>query len=192
MSLKLSQAQTVLAVAVGLLLAADVYLGLSYLSAQDQKLRLEGQYRSLEQSLARLVGPSRSEDALVSAGPAFPKDPPGIQLTDLVIRTAQETGTEILGMHSSAVVTEQIGSGTYRAMKINIRLRGEPRRLAAFFDRLERGAVPTMVFDNIDVATISDVAASPGADATRSAAGGTRAGEAWDVSLDLLAYSQGG
>lgn len=173
MSLRLSHTQTVLAVAGVLLLLSNLYLGLSCLSAQDQRDQLLGQYQVLELSFQRLAGaPEPGSTAATEGSPAdpiFPKSPPGIELTDLVIRAARETGAEILGLHSSSVGTEQIGNGTYRVVRVDLRLRGDPGRLVGFFDRLERGATPTMVFDNIQVA---------------------RGGEVWEMSLELLAYGQ--
>jgi len=171
MSLRLSQAQTVLVVAGALLLLTNLYLGISYLAAQDQKGRLASQYRTLERSLERLVaaweaGPSGDLDA---GAPAFPKNPPGLELTDLALRAARETGVEVLGLHTSAVGAEQIGGGTYRVVKVSLRLRADPARLAAFFERVERAATPTMVFDNVDV---------------------VRGDETWEASLELLAYAQ--
>ncbi len=168
MSLRLSHAQIVLAVAGGLLLLINVYMAASYLGVQDQRNRLAGQLRGLEANLQRLQQTQASPPGAGDA--AFPKNPPGIELTDAVVRAAQESGTEVLGLHSSAVGTEQLSQGTYRVVRVNLRLRSDQDRLADFFARLEAGGVSTMVFDNIDVSS---------------------AGDRWEVSLDLLAYAQG-
>jgi len=170
-SLRLSQAQTVLVVAGALLLLTNLYLGISFVTAQDQKGRLASQYRALEQSLERLVAAREADPSedLGASAPAFPKNPPSLELTDLAVRAARETGVEVLGLHTSTVGTEQLGSGTYRVVKVSLRLRADPARLAAFFERVERAATPTMVFDNVDV---------------------VRADETWEASLELLAYAQ--
>ncbi len=168
MSLRLSHAQIVLAVAGGLLLLVNFYMAVTYLGVQDQRNRLAGQLRLLETTLQGL---QQAQAAQSGAGDvAFPKNPPGVELTDAVVRAARESGTEVLGLHSSAVGTEQLDQGTYRVVKVNLRLRADQARLADFFARLEAGGVSTMVFDNIDVSS---------------------SGDQWEVSLDLLAYAQG-
>lgn len=166
MSARLTPVQTALAIAAGILLAATVYLGFGFSESLGQRDQLAGQLRSLERAFDTLTSGS---DQSQSVEAPFPKAPPGIDLADAVVKAARETGNEVLGFQASAVGSDQVGSGTYRVVKLTLRLRSGPTSLARFFDRVERSGIATLVFDNIDV---------------------TANGDRWDVSVDLLTYAQ--
>ncbi len=165
---RLTPVQTALAIAAGILLAASVYLGLGLAASLDQRDQLAAQLQSLEQTFATLTtGSSQTQ----SVEAPFPKAPPGIDLADAVVKAARESGNEVLGFQSSAVGSDQVGSGTYRVVKLTLHLRSDPASLAKFFDRVEQSGITTLVFDNIDA---------------------TSNGDRWDVSVDLLTYAQSG
>lgn len=167
MSARLTPVQTALAIAAAILLATSVLLGATYIESLAQRDQVAGQLQSLERAFASLTaGSSQSQ----SAEAPFPAAPPGIDLADAIVRAARETGNEVLGFQASAVGSDQVGSGTYKVVKLTLRLRSGPTTLARFFDRVEQSGLATLVFDNIDVTAI---------------------GDRWDVSVDLLTYARG-
>lgn len=167
MSARLSPLQAALAVAAGLLLLTNFYLGARYFESLGQRDQLATQYLALDRAFRNLT----DNAGLASAVSApFPKSPPGIDLAESVVRAARETGNEVLGFQSSAVGTDQIGSGSYRVVKLTLRLRSGPTTLARFFEQIEKSGFTSLVFDNIDV---------------------TANGDRWDVSVDMLTYAQG-
>ncbi len=165
---RLTPVQTALATAAAILIAASVYLGAGFVESLSQRDQLAGQLTSLERTFDTLTSGSGQTQ---SVEPPFPKAPPGIDLADAVVRAARETGNEVLGFQSSAVGSDQVGSGNYRVVKLTLRLRSGPASLSRFFDQVERSGIGTLVFDNIDA---------------------TSNGERWDVSVDLLTYAQSG
>jgi hypothetical protein len=171
--LRLTPVQTALAVAVALLIVANVAIGLSYLGGQDQKRALDTQYHTLETTLQRLVtgrDGAQSTDDVTVAALAFPKNPPAVELTDLIIRAARESGLEVVSLHSAPVATEALGDGNYRVARVDLRLRGDGSRLAVFLDRIERAGLPTLVVDGLDL---------------------VRDGDALETSLQILSYATG-
>jgi hypothetical protein len=164
---RLSPLQLALTIAVGLLLLTNVYLGVTFLDTLGQRDRLAGQLVALERAFTNLTeSPSAGEGVIAP----FPKSPPGIDLAEAIVRSARETGNEVLGFQASAVGADQIGSGTYRVVKLTLRLRSGPAQLARFFEQVEASGTATLVFDNIDV---------------------TETGGQWEVAVDLLTYAQG-
>jgi hypothetical protein len=160
-------------VAVGLLLVANVVIGLTYLGNQDQKRALNTQFHTLESSLLRFVagrdGAPSTDDVTVAAL-AFPKNPPAVELTDVIIRSARESGLEVISLHSAPIASEALGAGNYRVARVDLRLRGDSSRIALFLDRIERGGLPTLVVDGLDV---------------------IRDGDAFETSLQILSYATG-
>jgi len=165
----LTRTQLVLGGVAALLLLLNLYFVTSYVAAQDQKTRLVSQSVTLEQALQRL----QPAPAPTAAGPTgiIPSDLPRIELADAVLAAASESGAEVVSLRTSPVTTEQIGNGTYRVMRTNVRLRADSYQFVAFLNALERTALPTMALDNIET---------------------TRSGQAWDVTLDAVVYAQGG
>ena len=165
---RLTPVQTALAIAAGILLVAGVFLAVGFGESLGQRDQLASQLKSLEGAFDTLT--AGSSQAQVVESP-FPKAPPGIDLADAIVKAARETGNEVMGFQASAVGSDQVGSGTYRVVKLTLRLRSGPTSLAKFFDQVERSGTATLVFDNIDV---------------------TSSGDRWDVSVDLLTYAQSG
>jgi hypothetical protein len=159
--------QTALAIAAAILLGTSLYLGAGLLDSLGQRDVLSGQLQGLERAFAALTSSPGQSPATEAP---FPKAPPGIDLADAIVRAARETGNEVLGFQASAVGSDQIGSSTYRVVKLTLRLRSGPTTLARFFEQVERSGLATLVFDNIDV---------------------TSSGDRWDVSVDLLTYALG-
>jgi hypothetical protein len=152
--LRLTPPQLALAVATALVLAANLYFGVGYVDARQQRWSLNDQFHKLVSSLQRLVagqGETASPDGEVVGALAFPPSLPGVELTDLVIRSARDSGVEVLSLRSVAVPNEAIGTGTYRAVRVDVRLRADRGRLARFFDDVERGGLQSLVVDNLTV-----------------------------------------
>ena len=165
----LGSAQLALAVAVAVLLLGNLYLVGAYLSAQDQKSRLAGQSGVLEQSIQRLQ-PDATPTRLAPAD-AFPAELPRIELADVLLSAASEAGAEVVSLRTAPVTTERVGTGTYRVMRTSVRLRADSYQLVAFFNAIERFALPAMTLDNIET---------------------TRVDGGWDVMLDAVVYARGG
>lgn len=152
--LRVNPQQIALAVATAIVLAGNVYFGVGYFDARRDQGALSDQFRRLELSLQRLVAArDSSTDSEAVGALRFPQNPPGVQLTDLIIRVARESGVEVLSLRTAAAPSEVIGSGTYRAARVDLRLRGDPERLSDFFDRIERGGLQSLVIDNLTITT---------------------------------------
>ena len=154
--LTLTLPQIALAVATALVVAANVYFGVTYLDARQQQRALDHQYRGLEDALQTLVSSTGSPDGVGQVGAlAFPPSPPSVELTDLVIRSARDSGVEVVSLRSVAAPNEAIGGGEYRAVRVDVRLLGDGARLSDFFGRLEEGDLATLVVDNLTISSES-------------------------------------
>lgn len=153
--LRLEPAQIALAVATAVVLAANLYFGADYLAARQQRQSLTEQFGQLERSLQRLVaasaGAPTGSDGEVVGALAFPASPPGVELTDLVVRAARDSGVEVLSLRSVAVPNEIIGASTYRSVRVDVRLRADRDRLTGFFERIESGGMQSLVVDNLNL-----------------------------------------
>jgi hypothetical protein len=165
----LSRVQIVVASAAALLLIGNLYLVSSYVAGQDQKSRLVAQTAGLEQSIQRLqpAGPA----AVSAPAGVFPADLPRIELADALLAAASQSGAEVVALRTAPITSEQVGSGSYRVMRTNVRLRADSYQLVSFLNALERMALPSMALDSIET---------------------TRSGAIWDVTLDAVVYARGG
>ena len=133
MSWQPSRMQLVLVGTVVVLLAASAYYGWDARRAADQRVRLETQVATLQPPVVPLqVPPATVHDAALAEGFAFPKDLPGLEIIDLVIRSATEANVEVAGLRTAAPGIEQIGINRHRSTRIALRLRATPQNLQSF------------------------------------------------------------
>ncbi len=111
----------------------------------------------------------QSEEAVV--GPSFPVEPLGLRLLDLTVRSAQDAGLEIASVRSSPTALEQIGSNSYQATHVSIRVTGDINQIIAFLDLMEVDAISSMAVDDIKLKWADD---------------------RWEMSLDVSAYAMHG
>ena len=83
------------------------------------------------------------------ATPAFPQNPPNLDLTSLVLTSASASGVSTGAIQVATQGNEKIGSNTYRTISMNLSVTGTLPQVLDFFDRVERGGVHTLVFDNM-------------------------------------------
>lgn len=147
----LSRAQRILAAICFILLAGCAALGYLYLSAQSQKAELNANLATLQATVdklnASLESPNASDPLLRS--PAFPRDPPDLDLVSAVLASAAESGVSTGPVQTIPGGSEQIGASTYRTTELNLTVAGTLPQILNFFDRMEHAGIRTLVFDNI-------------------------------------------
>jgi hypothetical protein len=74
-------------------------------------------------------------------------------------------------MQSTTLGTDKVGDNTYRTVTMNLTVTGTLGQVLDFFDRVERGGMRTIVFDNMHVEP---------------------ANGRWTVQLQIIAYAQPG
>lgn len=137
-------------------------LFMSALWIRNQIATHEGQTRLRTAQMALL----QSEGTV--AGPSFPKEPVGLRLLDLTMRSARDTGLDITFVTSSPVAPAQIGGNTYQATEVSLQVTGDINQIIAFLDLLEAGAITSMTIDAIKLKWADD---------------------RWELSLDVSAYT---
>lgn len=154
---------TMLLVAI-FLIALNGILYYSYHSSNQERARLQQQLTRIENAVRRL----QANPGVLAGSEPFPRTVPAVELSELILRAAQEHNLELLTMQTALGGTEKIGQGTYRAVRLSLALRGSPDQMIGFFAAIENGPVSTWVFDDIQL----------------SPAGGT-----WDLTCELSAYA---
>lgn len=160
----MSRVASIALVVAVFLLILDGLLYVGYQNALVERTKLMQQVSLVERTVGRL---STMPGALVGQE-IFPRNVPGVELTDLVVKSAQTNNLQLVSMQSALGGTEKIGNNTYRAIKLNLALRGQPAQLGGFLANIENGSVRTWVVDNIQM---------------------NPAGGVWDISLEVTAYA---
>ncbi len=146
-----SRAQRILAAICFVLLAGCAALGYLYVVSQSQKAQLDANLATLQTTVdklnASLESPNASDPLLRS--PAFPRDPPDLDLASAVLTSAAQSGVSTGPVQTMQGGSEQIGSSTYRATEMNLTIAGTLPQILNFFDRMEHAGIRTLVFDNI-------------------------------------------
>jgi hypothetical protein len=172
MTLTLTPIQRVLAAGCAALFIIMLVLGFEYLDAGGRKAGLERQLATLQSSIdrANAAAASGNGDVFVT-DPAFPNAPPNLELASIVLNGATGSGVTTGPLQATTQGTDKIGANTYRTVTMNISISGTLPQILDFFDRVERGGIHTLVFDNIHVDSVAG---------------------RWTVQLQLIAYAQPG
>jgi hypothetical protein len=166
----LSPVQRFLAgLALALVVVAAI-LGYLYYDNLGKKADLTRQLDALQGTVAKLNGSGSADDPLLFS-PAFPARPPNLELAGVVLDSATASGVTASSMQSTTLGTDKVGDNTYRTVTMNLTVTGTLGQVLDFFDRVERGGMRTIVFDNMHV--------EPG-------------NGRWTVQLQIIAYAQPG
>ena len=171
--MSLSPTQRFLAGASLAVLVVAVLLGLQYLDNVGRKADLLRRLTTLQATVDRFnaaTAAGENNDPLLATA-AFPQNPPNLDLASVILASASASGVSTGTLDATTQGTEKIGVNTYRTIATTITITGTLPRVLDFFDRVERGGVHTLVFDNIH------------ADTTEGH---------WTVRVQLIAYAQPG
>lgn len=151
MELGLTTPQRVLG---GLALAALLLcavVGFLYLSDEGQKADLVHRFAVLQATVDSLNQSAASADASdpYLSTPAFPANPPNLDLATLVLASASQSGVTTGPLQVTGQGTEKIGNNSYRTMTMALTVSGTLPQVLDFYDRVERGGINTLTFDNM-------------------------------------------
>jgi hypothetical protein len=169
----LTQFQRFLGGAIVALVAIAAILGYEYYGTLARKAELARQLTTLQTTVDKLnaaAASSQGSDPLLH-DPAFPPDPPNLQLAGIVLDSATSSGVTAGSLQSTTLGTDKIGDNTYRTVSMNLTVTGTLPQVLDFFDRVERGGIRTIVFDNMRVEPSNG---------------------SWSVQIQLIAYAQPG
>lgn len=179
--IRLTRLQTILAVAVALMLIGDLVLLMGYAWAADKSESTQRQVAAVEQSMTRLRRPeeveslkqqyAKAEDELNTTPNAFPKDVDTLALNTLITNSARLTGVDIAKVETGSQSVEHFGSGDYRAYKFTVTARGQLNQMILFLNKLETSNFTTLII---------------------SGQAYTLQNNGWNVIIELTAYAQKG
>ncbi|HUX86745.1 MAG TPA: hypothetical protein VMW65_07060 [Chloroflexota bacterium] len=169
MILALSSVQKFMAGATMALLVFSAILGYQYNSEQSQKAELEARLASLQATISKInVEEANGNDPLL-AKPAFPVDPPNLDLASIVLSSSAASGVQSSPFQAVSSQPEKVGNDTYRTITVDLTIVGTLPQVLNFFDRVEQGGVRSLVFDNMHVESVNGK---------------------WTVQMQLIAYAQ--
>jgi hypothetical protein len=148
-------------------------LGYEYYQQLARKTELTHQLATLQTTVDKInaaAASDQSSDPLLHE-PAFPLQPPNLQLAGIVLDSATASGVSAGTLQSTTLGTDKVGDNVYRTVTMNLTITGTLPQVLDFFDRVERGGIRTIVFDNMHVEP------SDGK---------------WTVQIQLTAYAQPG
>lgn len=151
MTLALTPLQRFLTGAVLAIFLVSVVLGYEYLANEGRKADLEHRLATLQTTVDKINASAKAGDGsdpyLTTA--AFPATPPNLDLATLVLSSASQSGVATGPLGVAAQGTEKVGNNTYRTMTMTLTVSGTLPQVLDFFDRVERGGLHTLVFDNL-------------------------------------------
>jgi hypothetical protein len=159
--------------AIVAIVAIAAVLGYEYYGTLARKAELARQLTTLQTTVDKLnatAASSQGSDPLLH-DPAFPAEPPNLQLAGIVLDSATSSGVSAGNLQSTTLGTDKIGDNTYRTVSMNLTVTGTLPQVLDFFDRVERGGIRTIVFDNMRVEPSNG---------------------SWSVQIQLIAYAQPG
>ena len=155
------------------LIVIAIVFGFQYVDAGGRKADLARRLATLQGTIDRAnlaLTNGQGNDVLLTQ-PAFPANPPNLELASVVLNSASASGVNTGPLQATTQGTDKIGANTYRTVTLNVSISGSLPQILDFFDRIERGGIHTLVFDNIHVESITG---------------------RWTVQLQLIAYAQPG
>ena len=169
----LSPLQRFLAVTSLSLIVIAIVFGFQYVDAGGRKADLARRLTTLQGSIdrANLAAANGQGGDVLLTQPAFPANPPNLELASVVLNSASASGVTTGPLQATTQSSDKIGSNTYRTVTMNASISGSLPQILDFFDRIERGGIHTLVFDNIHIESVTG---------------------RWTVQLQLVAYAQPG
>jgi hypothetical protein len=169
----LNPAQRFLAGAILAFAVISAIVGYEYVTNLAHKAELARQLSTLQATVDKInasTAAGQGDDPLLHE-PAFPAQPPNLQLAGVVLDSATASGVTTGSLQSTTLGTDKVGENTYRTVTLNLTVTGTLPQVLDFFDRVERGGIRTVVFDNMRVEPSNGK---------------------WTVQLQLVAYAQPG
>jgi hypothetical protein len=169
----LNPVQRFMAGAILAIAVITAIVGYEYLANLAHRAELARQLATLQATVDKINAASASgqgDDPLLHE-PAFPAQPPNLQLAGVVLDSATVSGVTTGILQSTTLGTDKVGDNTYRTVTLNLTVTGTLPQVLDFFDRVERGGIRTVVFDNMRVEPSNGK---------------------WTVQLQLIAYAQPG
>ena len=170
MTLVLSPIQRFLAGACVALVAMCVVLGYFYWQNENQKADLVQRIDAYQATIDKFNGTGAPNDIYLTK-PAFPAAPPNLDLASLILNSAAASGVTTGPLQAMTAGSDQVGTGTYRGISLNLTVTGTLPQVLNFYDRMTRGGIRTLVFDNMRLEPSNGQ---------------------WTVTMQLTAYSQSG
>ncbi len=155
------------------LLAVTALLFFQYLDDLGRKNDLSRRLAALQQTIDRVNAAAASgadSDPLLHT-PAFPANPPNLDLASVVLSSAAASGVALGPLQATTQGTDKVGANLYRTVTMSVTVTGTLPQILDFFDRVERGGVRTLVFDNIHAEPVDG---------------------RWTVQMQLVVYAQPG
>lgn len=155
------------------LIVIAIVLGFQYVDNGGRKADLARRLATLQGTIDRAnlaLANSQGTEGLLTQ-PAFPANPPNLELASAVLNGAAASGVTTGPLQATTQGTDKIGSNSYRTVTMNVSISGSLPQILDFFDRIQRSGIHTLVFDNIHVESITG---------------------RWTVQLQLIAYAQPG
>jgi hypothetical protein len=128
-------------------------LGYEYYGTLARKAELARQLGTLQATVDKINATAASDqgnDPLLHEA-AFPPQPPNLQLAGIVLDSANASGVSAGTLQSTTLGTDKVGDNVYRTVTLNLTISGTLPQVLDFFDRVERGGIRTIVFDNMHV-----------------------------------------
>lgn len=145
LELPLTPLQRFLAGASLALLLVSALLGYQYGQNQARRNDLAGQLATLQATANKLNAERAGSD-----GPApFPSGSPNLELTSLILDSAAASEVTLSPVQAGAQGTDTVGSDTYRTDTVEVEVKGTLPQILDFFDRVERGNIKTIAFDDL-------------------------------------------
>jgi|GEM_PF-6077964 len=151
--ISLSRLQRFLAGAGLAALLLSGLLGNTYLNNRAQKAELQAQLADLQTQINKI---NAAGGLTVSGAVEFPSSSPDLELASLVLNSAAASGVTTSPLQAGNHGTAKVGSNTYRTVILNVTVSGTLPQILDFFDRVERGNIKTVAFDNLRVTTTDD------------------------------------
>lgn len=150
-TLGFSPLQRVLAVAALTAFVLCAVVGYLYLADAGQKDNLSRRLAALQATVDKINQSAASGDASdpYLSTPAFPANPPNLDLATVVLSSASQSGVSTGPLQVTSQGTDKVGNDTYRTMSMSLTVTGTLPQVLDFYDRVERGGVQTLTFDNM-------------------------------------------
>ncbi len=149
----LTTLQRVLAGACLIILVICADVGFQYVSNQSEKTDVTRRLAALQATVDKINASTAAGDANdpLLTTPAFPQNPPNLDLASLVLTSAAQSGVTTGPLQATSQSSDKVGNNTYRSVTMSVTAAGSLPQILDFFDRMERGGIKTLVFDNIQV-----------------------------------------
>jgi FlaG/FlaF family flagellin (archaellin) len=165
--------QRVLAGVSLILLLLSALIASEYFDSVGRKADLQKRLATLQTTVNKINASNASGDNTdpLLREPAFPTNPPNLDLASLVLTSASASGVTTGTIEATTQSTEKVGANTYRTVSLDLNVTGTLPQILDFFDRMRAGGIRTLVFDNIHLEPTNGH---------------------WNLQLEVVAYAQPG